>query len=90
MLRSQRGRELVKRMPPDRVLTESDGPFATLDDRVVQPWDVEAAVKALSEIWGLSVHEVEGRLAASLRMLAGSGTGAKRAEFEWVEPKGGT
>lgn len=72
MLRSQRGRELVKRMPPDRVLTESDGPFATLDGRAVQPWDVEAAVKGLVEIWRLSVHEVEDRLTENLRTLAGS------------------
>ena len=72
MLRSQKGRELVKRMPPDRVLTETDGPFATFKDRVMQPWDVEAAVQRLAEIWFLSVHEVEERLAKNLRTLARS------------------
>lgn len=32
MLQGARGTELVARMPRDRVLTESDGPFARLED----------------------------------------------------------
>ena len=33
MLLGERGRQLVHRMPRDRVLTESDGPFAQIDGR---------------------------------------------------------
>ena len=72
MLRGKRGRELVKRMPPDRVLTESDGPFVMFGDRTIQPWDVEDAVKQLAELWSQHVHDVEERLAVNLRTLIGS------------------
>jgi TatD DNase family protein len=69
MLRSQRGRELVGRMPADRVLTESDGPFATFGDRPIQPWDVGDAVNRLADIWLISAQDVEQRLAENLRRL---------------------
>ena len=59
-------------MPPDRILTESDGPFAKLADRAVQPWDVEDVVERLAELWALRVQEVEERLAVNLRTLLGS------------------
>jgi len=71
MLRGKRGRELVERMPPHRVLTESDGPFVMLGDRTIQPWDVEGAVKQLAEIWSLQIHDVEERLSDNLRALVG-------------------
>jgi TatD DNase family protein len=69
MLRSQKGRELVGGMPADRVLTETDGPFAMFDDRAIQPWDVGDAVDTLAEIWELSAQNVEERLASNLRLL---------------------
>jgi TatD DNase family protein len=72
MLRGKRGRELVKRMPVDRVLTESDGPFVLFGDRTIQPWDVEDAVKQLGEIWLLQACDVQERLAANLRTLVRS------------------
>jgi TatD DNase family protein len=70
MLRSEKGRELARRMPTDRVLTETDGPFAMFGDRAIQPWDVRDAVNQLAEIWQLSAQNVEQRLAANLRSLA--------------------
>ena len=69
MLRGQKGRELVARMPADRVLTETDGPFAMFGDRAIQPWDVGDAVNRLAEIWQLSAQNVEERLATNLRVL---------------------
>lgn len=72
MLRSQKGRDLVGRMPSDRVLTETDGPFAMFGDRAIQPWDVGDAVIRLAEIWQLSVLNVEERLASNLRLLVQS------------------
>jgi len=69
MLRGQKGRDLVQRMPVDRVLTETDGPFPMREDRSIQPWDVEEAVRQLSELWRCSIEEVEERLSANLRLL---------------------
>jgi len=56
-------------MPTDRVLTETDGPFAMFDDRAIRPWDVGDAVNRLAEIWRINAQNVEERLASNLRLL---------------------
>jgi len=56
MLAGEKGRALAARMPCDRVLTETDGPFAQVDGRVAWPWDVDRAVDALSQIWSEPTH----------------------------------
>ncbi len=69
MLRGERGRKLVAKMPPDRVLTETDGPFAQLQDRPLMPWDVGEATSALSSIWGVDPKQAFDRLLANLNTL---------------------
>jgi TatD DNase family protein len=54
MLATEKGRNLAARMPPDRVLTETDGPFAQVNGRSIMPWDVEDAINRLAQIWNLS------------------------------------
>jgi TatD DNase family protein len=48
MLASKNGRALAARMQRERVLTESDGPFAQINGNVLNPWDVENAIEELS------------------------------------------
>jgi TatD DNase family protein len=69
MLHNHKGRALVERMPMDRVLTETDGPFAVIGDRAIQPWDVRDAEIQLADIWRISVPDVELRLTTNLRQL---------------------
>jgi len=69
MLNSEKGRRLVGRMPRDRVLTESDGPFARLEGRSAFPWDVQGAVQALARLWGLTSEETDRTLKGNLRSL---------------------
>jgi TatD DNase family protein len=69
MVRSARGREVLAAMPPDRVLTETDGPFATGQKGPLGPGEVAAAVAACGTSWRLPSDEAEGRLAANLRRL---------------------
>ena len=69
MLRSERGKALVASMPPDRVLTESDGPFAKVDGRPATPMDVPLAVQELAELWKMNATAVEERLQSNLRTL---------------------
>lgn len=71
MLRTKKGCDLVSIMPRDRILTESDGPFATYQGRSAMPWDVEEAVRGLAQLWQLSATEVETRLMLNLRKLVG-------------------
>jgi TatD DNase family protein len=69
MLRSKRGRELVAAMPRDRVLTETDGPFAMVGDIPLLPADVNSAVTQLANIWSESPHDAEQRINKAFRSL---------------------
>lgn len=69
MLASEKGRALAARMPRDRVLTESDGPFAQLDGNPLRPWQVEGALQALGEIWSMSAEEADQKIDENLRRL---------------------
>jgi TatD DNase family protein len=56
-------------MPRDRVLTESDGPFAQLAGDAVKPWQVDIAVRGLGDIWSLSPNDAQNTIEANLRRL---------------------
>lgn len=69
MLNTEKGRSLIARMPPDRVLTESDGPFAQVGERPVMPWDTLEATKGLAAIWQTGEREAQAKLAGNLKFL---------------------
>jgi TatD DNase family protein len=68
MLLSERGRSLIKMMPRERVLTETDAPFAQLEGRPAYPWDARTAATLLEAFWG-APDDVETILADNLRRL---------------------
>jgi TatD DNase family protein len=72
MLSGAKGQKLVANMPRDRVLTETDGPFGTLNGQSVFPWDVERATLALADIWGVDRGHVANLLHDNLRRLTTS------------------
>ena len=51
MIRSEKGRQIIARIPRERILTESDGPFINMRSRTVQPSDVHTVEEALGKIW---------------------------------------
>lgn len=69
MLVSEKGRAMAATMPSDRILTESDGPFARIDGRPLFPWDTAMAENALAEIWDVSLVETRQRLLENLKRL---------------------
>lgn len=69
MLRGEKGRRLATRMPRDRILTESDGPFAQLDGRAVWPWEASYATSGLALLWDQSERQVEQQLLANLAQI---------------------
>lgn len=69
MLLAEKSRELVKHIPRDRILTETDGPFAQIDGRSALPWDVHRATIALGRIWGMSAEDTDQALHGNLRHL---------------------
>lgn len=68
MLASAKGRALTERMPRDRVLTESDGPFAKIDGVSLKPWEAASAV-SLAKIWQTEPHAARKRVLENLRAL---------------------
>jgi TatD DNase family protein len=79
MLLSMKGRELVSRIPVDRLLTESDGPFTRSGNNAIHPWDVRGTVRALAELWELELPVAEGRVANNFEALVATANGL------WVE-----
>jgi TatD DNase family protein len=69
MLKGEKGRAMTAIMPRDRILTESDGPFAQIDGRILLPWDTVIAERMLAEIWGIDEQEVRDQLVSNLRRM---------------------
>lgn len=69
MLKSKKGRELTKNMPPDRVLTETDGPFAQLNGKALEPAQCQDAIYELARCWGLDAQVTREKVVESFRTL---------------------
>lgn len=69
MLATKRGADLVKEIPKERLLPETDGPFAKLNKRVLMPWDTDLVTKQLSEILSQDVEVVWHQIESNFRNL---------------------
>jgi TatD DNase family protein len=69
MLEGEKGRALVARMPLNRVLPETDGPFTSVGGKPLQPWDAWSVRESLSEIWDVPVEDVGEQLRQNLQRL---------------------
>jgi len=69
MLRSKKGSALASRMPADRVLTETDGPFAAMGGNSLQPAECEVALRILARLWGTNEPSARDQVASSFREL---------------------
>jgi len=69
MLRSTRGRAIVERVPRDRVLTETDGPFVQVRGCPATPLDVGAVERSLARHWDVSLAEVRQQVQFNLRAV---------------------
>lgn len=58
MFSSANARALIKNMPVDRVIAESDGPFAQYRKSTVMPWDIDLTISELCAVWGYSQDKV--------------------------------
>lgn len=69
MFESAHGRSLAAKMPRDRVVPESDGPFAKVAGKIVMPWCAADMAERLSAVWGTSVHDTVDTLARNSDQL---------------------
>ena len=69
MLATKRGQELISLVPKNRILTESDGPFAKWKGSPLMPWDVELSFEQLAKIWATTSIGVKEIIHSNFRAL---------------------
>jgi len=70
MIASRRGRDLAAAIPLDRLLTETDGPFARSGGRPLYPWEAMSCSDQLAEAMGIAPTELVSAVRSNLRTLA--------------------
>lgn len=55
---SPNGKKIIDRIPPNRVLTETDGPFVKIGSKIVEPSDVTFVEQYLASNWSMPNHSV--------------------------------
>lgn len=88
MIGTQSGARLLRAVPHDRVVTESDGPYATVARRAAEPGDIPALVTRIADAWGRDPDETADRLWENMSQLAAGGAGAARQEALFTEAHG--
>lgn len=75
MLASNKGRALVKSLPKERLLTETDSPFTSSGARNSVPWDVIRTTEMLAVELGIGTHTMQALISEnSERVLNFTGT----------------
>lgn len=69
MLYSERAKKVISWLPKDRILLETDGPFAKVKGRMLFPSDVIEVVSYLSTQWNASTDAVQYQLKNNLKTL---------------------
>ncbi len=58
MINSSKGKKIISWIPHDKILLETDGPFATNNGKALVPTDVYLLIEYLSSIWNKTEQEV--------------------------------
>lgn len=69
MLASANGRRIVSRIPPDRLLTETDGPYTRMAGGPTVPADVRVVIEYAAANWSFSKQDAEMRIASTFRRI---------------------
>ncbi|WP_089926738.1 TatD family hydrolase [Lentzea albida] len=63
MVRSKKAMPLLQRLPPERVLLETDGPFARSGSRSAVPADLLGTLDHLAQLWAMTTSEARNTVA---------------------------
>ena len=69
MLRGAKGRGILRELPIDRVLPETDGPFAMNGSSPYLPWDAIAISPTVGDAWNMTEEEVQQQFLDNLSHL---------------------
>ncbi len=61
--------EIIKQIPIDRLLTETDGPFTYSGGRPAQPTDVGIALNQIAKLRAMDKHEIKKAILENLKSL---------------------
>lgn len=69
MLENEKRAVIIKALPLDRVLTETDGPFTQTDARPTRPSDVWIAVEGLARLHAMSSQKMSATISHNMESL---------------------
>ena len=69
MLRTEKGVKLLRALPRNRVLTETDGPYVRTDGKAAEPASVPRLVADLAGAWGCEPEEARVRIWGNMAEL---------------------
>lgn len=69
MFASENGRRIVSALPPELLLTETDGPFIKVEREPIKPGDVGQAVNMLAELRGWEPEVTRSQVLSNLHEL---------------------
>jgi TatD DNase family protein len=74
MLSGDTGRSLIRSLPADRLLTETDAPFTEIDNRKSEPRDVTAIISRIAHLRNVPIEDMKRAITANgERVLAFAG-----------------
>jgi TatD DNase family protein len=74
MIRSEKGKALIREIPRNRLLTETDGPFIEVDGRHALPTDVRNTINSIASLWTLDPTETAAMVLSNFRTIIESRT----------------
>lgn len=72
MIRSHRGEAIIRRIPCDRLLTETDGPYCRVNNAPAHPWHVKLVENYVSRLWKTSPTNVREQVWSNFRRILNS------------------
>ncbi len=72
MASSAKGRKIMRALPPDRVVLESDGPYALVDGQGVTPWRLGGVIPVLASLWEQPQNRVAAQIEENEQALFGA------------------
>jgi len=75
MFKSEKGRALIREIPRNRLLTETDGPFIEVDRRPALPPDVRQTIESIAKLWNVDPAEAASMILSNFRTVIESRLG---------------
>jgi len=73
MMLGKKGRDLIREMPIDKILPETDGPFVTRENAPLMPWEAFNIVLGLEDLWGMKPDKVRANLQRNFQTILKAG-----------------